>query len=273
MSPVRSARSALQESIALKDSLCTSPASARVKQPQYASMGEYRPPVQAVSKPVGEENPDFQKMLAMIGEKVRQKFSKARDVFRFVDTDHSGTISRSEVHFFFRFFNVSSDLGDKFFDGFEVDEDGEISYVEFVKYLWPHINPGNEGVHWALKKGEEGYQEYMPTGSPPEKVFVRRDEEHDIELPNDLVKARVNIAQRLDLKYKNRRDAFRDLDYDRDGTISIEEMQGFFKLFGWEEVAERFYHILETKGHGEVHFDTFAQLFTLSKDSDMRLRL
>lgn len=241
-------------------------------------MGEYRPPIQSVRKPEHSDNLEFQQMLAMIGEKVRQKFSKARDVFRFVDSDHSGTISRSEVHFFFRFFNVNSRQADQFFDGFDRDEDGEISYVEFVKYLWPYCNPGNEQEHWCLAKDKDSNPHestYHDQKAQPTRVFTREVQELEStpKLPLDLNHARVNIAQRLELRYKNRRDAFRDLDYDRDGSITLSEMRYFFGLFGWGKIADRFYEILSIKGHGEVHFDTFAQLFNISKDSDLRLRL
>jgi len=229
-----------------------------------------------VAKPDKSDNVQFQAMLAMIGEKCRQKFTHARDVFRFVDTDHSGSVSRSECRFFFRFFNVNQDEADNFFDGFDADEEGEISYTEFVKYLWPHINPGNDSVHWCLKKDEESYQAYQKRHSAPEQVFtkhVAQDPTEGYELTGDLRQARVNIAQRLDLKYKNRKDAFRELDYDRDGTISREEVHFFFRIFGWESVADRFFEHLEMKGNGEVHFHTFAALFNISKDSDLRLRL
>jgi Ca2+-binding EF-hand superfamily protein len=233
-------------------------------------MGEYRPPVPSVSKPANSDD-EFQQMLAMIGEKVRQKFSKARDVFRFVDTDHSGTISRGEVHYFFRFFNVDTVQADKFFSGFESDEDDEISYVEFVKYLWPHINPGNEQIHWALQKNAGvTYQKQ----AIPKQVYAKRDEADEIELPRELVRARVNIAGRLELRYKNKKEAFRDLDYDRDGEVTQSEMRHFFHNFGWEQdVADKFYEVLMARGHGYVRFDTFARLFTLAKDSDLRFRL
>jgi len=268
----RSTLSALSSSRAVTASLSSaSPGSARLKPPEYAALGDYRPPIQNVRKPPHSENIEFQQMLAMIGEKVRQKFSKAREVFRFVDSDHSGTISRSEVQFFFRFFNVHSDEADKFFDGFDRDEDGEISYVEFVKYLWPYCNPGNEQEHWCLAKHKDIYHQQK---CQPTRVFIREVEElQATKLPLELNQARVNIAQRLELRYKNRRDAFRDLDYDRDGTVTLTEMRYFFGLFGWESIAERFYEVLSSKGGGEVRFDTFAQLFNVSKDSDMRLRL
>merc|ERR1719263_612674 len=205
----------------------------------------------------------------MIGEKVRQKFSKARDVFRFVDTDHSGTISRSEVHYFFRFFNVDSIQADKFFYGFNTDEEGEISYVEFVRYLWPHVNPGNEQIHWALKKEADRYQKDIL----PKEVYAKRNEADDIKLPLDLVRARVNIAARLELRYKNKKEAFRDLDYDKDGEVTLQEMRKFFRTFGWEDVADRFYEILEQNGQGRLRFDTFAALFTLTKDSEHHFRV
>jgi len=168
----------------------------------------------------------------------------------------------------FRFFNVDIVKADKFFEGFDQDDEGEIDYTEFVKVLWPHVNPGNEQAHWSLKKDEANYQSYEKAGTAPMQVYGKRDELEDIDLPNDLIRARVNITQRLELKYKNKKDAFRELDYNRDGSISREEMQLFFRVFGWEDVADRFYDLLDKEGTGEVCFRTFAKMFTCVKDSD-----
>lgn len=271
-----SERSALAESRTLKDSLApSSPRSARVTKHTYDSMGEYRPMMQQsepekIERSNSKRSMEFQRMLELVGSKVSQKFSKARDVFRFVDSDHSGTISRSECHYFFRFFNIVPEEADKFFEGFETDDEGEISYIEFLKYLWPHINPGNEQTPWRLAKAnpEEDKAE------EPVKIYQREEKADQVELPADLRRARVNIAQRLDLRYKTRRDAFRDLDTDKDGVVSREEVRTFFRLFGWETEADKFFDVLHERGNGEVSFRVFASLFDHSKDINaQRLRL
>jgi len=270
-----SERTAEQNSHAFVASLVTAgPGSARIKPPEYASLGEYRPKVQKVAGPAEADNPAFQQMLAMIGEKVRQKFSKAREVFRFVDSDHSGSIDRSEVRFFFRFFNISRDEADQFFDGFDVDEEGEISYVQFVKYLWPHVNPGNEQLHWSLAKDERKDE---PDQSLPSRIFAKsqtlQNQAEELDLPRELVRAKVDITKRLELRYKTSREAFRDLDRDKDGTITKEEITRFLGYFGWGHVAGKFFDILVERGNGTIDYSVFTGLFVSSNESDFRMRL
>lgn len=270
-----SERTAQKNSAAFVNSLITNgPGSSRQKPPNYASLGEYRPEVQKVAKAAVADNPKFQEMLEMIGEKVRQKFSKARDVFRFIDSDHSGSISRSEVRYFFRFFNIPKEEADQFFDGFEVDEENEISYVDFVKYLWPHVNPGNEQLHWSLAKDERKDE---PDERIPQRVFTNASGEtvqaEEVELPRELVRAKVNISQRLELRYKSTREAFRDLDRDKDGDITKEEIQRFLGYFGWAHTADRFYDVLIERGQGTISYRVFTGLFVNAKESDFRLRL
>jgi Ca2+-binding EF-hand superfamily protein len=234
--------------------------------------------IEALRQEKGEE---WAKLLELIGEKCRQKYSKARDVFRFVDQDHSMRLSQSEVRYFFRFFNIGQVQADKFFKGFDVDEDGEINYVEFLKYLWPHVNPGNEATPWRLTKEvkdeEQGYRdkdlEVIDVSKPlvsPEKMA-----KSTIELPGDLRIARINIAQRLNLRYKNNRDAFRDLDINRDGRVSPEEMRMFLRNLGWEHVADKFFVVLSRgEEKRDVSYKEFTMLFDVSKDIDaLRLRL
>lgn len=279
MSSVRalSARTAHTESKLLTKNLANSCPTARSKQAQYESLGDYRP---AAIQGDGfaknhTDDAEFHEILAVLGEKCRQKFSKAREVFRFIDSDHSGTIDRGEVHYFFRFFNITEVEADKFFNAFTKDDNDEIAYVDFVKYLWPHINPGNDQVHWCMDKHLDADKYKLKTYTQ-HRTFTRAcvsDEVPEMELPQDLRQARINIAQRLDFRYKSSREAFRHLDENRDGCVSREEIRAFLTNMGWESVADKFTEVLLRRGRGEIRFQTFASLFTISKDSDLRLRL
>merc|ERR1719387_2517540 len=78
--------------------------------------GSSRGPSPACENPAAAaRDEELRKICSLIGDKVAMKFSHARDAFRFVDVDHDGTISRSEMRYFFRHFNVPDVTADRFF--------------------------------------------------------------------------------------------------------------------------------------------------------------
>eukprot|EP00397_Hematodinium_sp_SG-2012_P015089 GEMP01015361.1.p1 GENE.GEMP01015361.1~~GEMP01015361.1.p1 ORF type:complete len:329 (-),score=61.39 GEMP01015361.1:1852-2838(-) len=81
----------------------------------------------------------------LISQKAAFKFRNVRDAFRLVDVDKSGSVTRREMHIFFRQFNLPKRQADLLFDELDQDDSGEIDYVEFMDHFGSVIQPGSGG--------------------------------------------------------------------------------------------------------------------------------
>jgi Ca2+-binding EF-hand superfamily protein len=80
--------------------------------------------------------------------------------------------------------------------------------------------------------------------------------------PAELALVIENIGRKLPLKFDKPRDAFRPLDVERDGKITPSEMRSFLRGFGWgQDVADRFFSLLDDEGRGEVDYNAFMAHF------------
>merc|ERR1712146_672282 len=71
-----------------------------------------------------------------------------------------------------------------------------------------------------------------------------------------------DIAEKLPLKFKHVRDAFRPLDLSRNGKITQTEMRSFLRGFCWpHEVANRFFKALDDGNRGEIDYNAFMSHF------------
>jgi len=206
--------------------------------------------------PKAETHHEFEKILELIGVKAAQKWSKAREAFRFVDCDHDGSVSRGEVQSFFRSFNLTKEQADKFFYHLSGGKEDDISYKTFVRLLWPYIVPGNQVP--ILPGAREDDDETVRTQdiNPDLKELM-----HDKELK----KAMAGIESKFATKYKHVRAAFRAVDLDADGKVDKDEMRNFFRMFGYsEELADKFYGILDQDNSGGIDYDEFVAIFRVA---------
>ncbi|CAK0897160.1 unnamed protein product, partial [Prorocentrum cordatum] len=214
----------------------------------------------------------------VIGQKVPSKFPSLRHVWRYVDNDHDGKVSKSEMRAFFRAFNLSQEESDRLYDRMDQEGDGEIYYEHFVKYLGPFIAPDATDVSSILKAPKKTKQVVTSPADPslmrqsgcrsPEPPSPRRSGGHEVELDQDpelrheLKALMIDIGRKLPLKFKHQRDAFRMLDLKRDGRITRSEMQSFFRGFGRDEqVADRIFDMLKEEPHFQVDFKSFMSHF------------
>lgn len=247
------------------------------QQKSRSGWGSYRPVVGPESRPQVEgkftqsaDEKEFHQLLELIGRKCGEKFSKGRDAFRFIDGNHDGMISQSEVRFFFRFFNIVPEKADKFFARIDEDGSGEVSNLEFIRYIWPYINPGNEQQPWQLTAAEKE--------GPPPLLGCRTAEAkmHALlagqDLPAELRVARIRVAQRLEVKYNSISKAFLDLDTDCDGFITKKDVRNLFASFDFEDAADQFFDLVDQDASGAISFNEFASIF--NKDLDgLRMKL
>merc|ERR1711959_418448 len=81
-----------------------------------------------------------------------------------------------------------------------------------------------------------------------------------------------DIGEKLPLKFKSVRDAFRPLDLSRNGKITRTEMRSFLRGFAWpREVADRFFSVLDEDG--SVRLISMTSWHTLMSCSDLQTAL
>ncbi|CAE7359197.1 unnamed protein product [Symbiodinium pilosum] len=93
----------------------------------------------------------------------------------------------------------------------------------------------------------------------------------DFELRMELRKLMQDVGDKLILKFKHVRDAFRPLNLQRLGKITREEMVNFFRGFGHpEEVANRIFDLLDQENKGEIEYSVFMSHFESVLGRDFR---
>ncbi|CAE7864179.1 CML6 [Symbiodinium sp. KB8] len=93
----------------------------------------------------------------------------------------------------------------------------------------------------------------------------------DFELRNELRRLMQDVGDKLLLKFKHVRDAFKPLNLQRLGKITREEMHNFFRGFGHpEEVADRIFDLLDQEGKGEIEYSVFMSHFESVLGRDFR---
>lgn len=225
---------------------------------------------------LGELQKEFGKDLETIGTKAAQKFRNLRHAFRFVDSDHDGSISKAEMRSFYRAFNLPEQSADRFYDRLDEDRSGDVSFQEFVKHLGPYIHPDHkpEDIAIATEQHRRGRKQWSAPNSDASRdtaatsLLGFRSAEVDAEsealeaAQRTLRPVLEDIARILPLKFKFPRDAFRVLDLERNGRITRVEMQSFFRGFGHsEEVADRIFDLLDDELEGEVNYAAFMSNF------------
>lgn len=82
------------------------------------------------------------------------------------------------------------------------------------------------------------------------------------QLEKEMCDVMKDIGEKLPLKFKHVRDAFRPLDLSHNGKITQSEMRSFLRGFGWpHDVADRFFRALDEDASGEIDFNTFIAHF------------
>eukprot|EP00931_Biecheleriopsis_adriatica_P022731 TRINITY_DN14529_c0_g1_i1.p1 TRINITY_DN14529_c0_g1~~TRINITY_DN14529_c0_g1_i1.p1 ORF type:complete len:615 (+),score=123.16 TRINITY_DN14529_c0_g1_i1:97-1941(+) len=220
---------------------------------------------------------EFGGILRFIGDRSQERFSNVQHVFRYVDSDKSGSITRSEMRYFFRAFNLDGRLADRFFDAIDFDGGGEVSFSEFYKCLSPYISPDNIQRAKKIQKPPTPLPETAPQsseGSRPSGEFATQSylggtgrgegymEHVSADIRTELRQLMKDIGDKLPLKFKHVRDAFRPLDLERNGTIKREELRAFFRGFGHPaKAADRVFDLLDEDNIGQINFSSFMKHF------------
>jgi len=205
---------------------------------------------------------EFQGTLRIIGRKIEERFGSAAAAFRFVDADRSGAIARSETRYFFRAFNLPQEIADKFHDAIDTNRSGEISVQEFCKVLSPYVKSDAAQESKNVHKDRETPDLYEPPAPRVEDPNMAWMKTVNSDFRTELRNLMRDMGDKLPLKFKHMRDAFRVLDLERNGRITRVEMRAFFRGFGHpEDVADRIFDLVDQDKQGEVDFAVFMSHF------------
>jgi len=179
---------------------------------------------------------------------------------------------------------LPKETADAFFERLDEDRSGVVDYREFLKHVGPYIDlPGIASAMQPPPKLAQGSSRQSRRSSrssskekvspipqtPEEPIPDFQTEAADVDalqemarFERELRQVMQDIGQKLPLKFKHVRDAFRTLDLAKDGKITRAEMRSFFRGFGWpEDVADRVFNMLDEEGHGEVDYNQFMAYF------------
>lgn len=214
---------------------------------------------------------DFEEVLCILGRQAGEKFGSVRKCFRKMDTNRNGFIQRAESRYFFRLFNLPMELADRFHDALDVNGSGEISFQEFSSVLGPYIQSDEPLWSPPARDPTPEFEKRKPTKLCVEENGADGDARQEDPSYSAVIGADVrtelrvlmqDMGEKLPLKFKHVRDAFRPLDVDRIGTIKRGEMRAFFRGFGHgEETADRVFNLLDPDGSGQVDFAGFMKHF------------
>lgn len=236
---------------------------------------------------LGGVESEFKDMLKFIGAKAAERWSNTRHAFRYVDGDKDGSVDQEEMRSFFRAFNLPAELADRFHARLDVDGNGEVPWDTFIHVVGPHIQPDNSSAKEPVQRQATAASRRMSAGAgecAATKNMMKElkalsnmklkgassslsDTGSQMETDfKQLKQVMKRIGEKLPLKFKHPRDAFRYLDLERNGRITRTQMRSFFRQFGeLEQVADQVFDMLKDidseHAHGEVDFSSFMMHF------------
>eukprot|EP00930_Biecheleria_cincta_P083530 TRINITY_DN73097_c0_g1_i1.p1 TRINITY_DN73097_c0_g1~~TRINITY_DN73097_c0_g1_i1.p1 ORF type:complete len:606 (-),score=100.55 TRINITY_DN73097_c0_g1_i1:44-1861(-) len=220
---------------------------------------------------------EFAQVLELLGRKILDKHGSMQAAFRHIDKGRTGSIKRSEMRYFFRSYNIPQDIADKFHDAIDANRSGDVSVKEFCDVMRPYVKSDHEAD--KASDFRVGRRQMTPSMFPHEERGLIRADPIDsdfihyaketswmkdvaLDFRAELRKVMQDIGDKLPLKYKHVRDAFRFFDKGRTGRIQRQELQDFFHSFGHSrDMADRVFDLLDDEGRGYVDYAEFMSNF------------
>ena len=230
--------------------------SARQKQQQEAAAlaAKMKPitPQMTVAEKSQEERQEIAKEFAKHG--LNQRFADMRKAFKYVDLDNSGTVDRAELEHALMLWNVpmTKERLDDLWDACDGNQNGEISYAEFVSAL------ARDTV------SDEG--RIAPAGPSAARQSVEDEaRDHHIQIAEDAISNR----------FSDMRKAFKWVDVDGSGTVNRQELDRALDLMNLNiprDKIEDFWAAVDKDGSGEIDYTEFCKAFARDSVIDINTK-
>ncbi|CAJ1398106.1 unnamed protein product [Effrenium voratum] len=180
----------------------------------------------------------------------------APPALKLVYRDLGGGESERElaVRHFFRGYNFTDEIADKFFDYLDEEKLGELDYAKFVNFIRPFLEGAINGTPLTardLTKGK-GALDYVLEG------LLDATEEGQEQLATFDAKFQDTLrvlARKVQERFGSLSAAFRHVDLDRNGIMTRNETRYLFRLCNIpEELANKYHSAVDTNGSGEISF-------------------
>lgn len=183
------------------------------------------------------------KLCQQIGVKAAQKYRTVREALRVIAVDGDGTVSQSQMRYFFRAYDFPFEVADRFFAFLDVDIRDEVSFDTFVDYITPFLTSAMSGDAPPKPTTEED------VGGPAvEKIH------------EDFRGVLGLIGDKASQKHSDRqlRQVYRTVGQHEAGVVTKSEMRDFFRSFNLpEELADQFFSRLDHEKSGAVSCHEF----------------
>lgn len=197
--------------------------------------------------------PALAELCGRVGEKAALKFRSIREAFRFIDSDHDGTIDRGEMRSFFRAYDYGANVADAVFDHLDPEGRGMIDHQQFVMLMSPFFNDYRPGFL------EDAPNEHSQRADALDQLFRRTGTKEVLKEFKDVLDL---IGSKAAFKFRNITDAWRYVDNDKNGAVSRGEMRHFFRAFNLDsETSDKLFDKIVAVGEDEIPYDVFGKFF------------
>jgi len=202
----------------------------------------------------------------MIGQKAAMKYKNVREALRFVDADHDGFVTLSEVNYFFRAYDCSSEsAASHLFNRLDPKRIGEIDYSLFVDYMGPYIRGEPPGSNVEDQASETSSRESTPQPTP--QAATKGTGVAGAKNTTPMAQMEWNVqdwmgflGRKSSERFSHVMELVRHVDRDYDGSISRMEMRHFFSIFGLDNrVADKCFASMLKPREPEVDYMDFMR--------------